>query len=170
MSRGSVTQKLLFYIYWMKYPYPVCSGLQIHILKTVYLESQFVIDDQQSANYLFIYLYPISSTFFWWCFRPSSGALDCIYSFWYSPPTLLPAGIMDEMELKFHLVHDTGRQQHRWTTSEAVNTIKCSRWWAKTSPETCRADGVQIKNQKFHLDGYQLRIILKMNGHTNIKS
>jgi hypothetical protein len=48
----------------------------------------------------------------------------------------------------FHLVHDTARQQHRWTISEAVNTVKCSWWWAKTSPETCRADWVQINKQK----------------------
>ena len=25
----------------------------------------------------------------------------------------------------FHLVHDTGRHQHRWTILEAVNTVKC---------------------------------------------
>ena len=42
--------------------------------------------------YLFIYLYPISFTRFGQCFPKSSGALDCIYSFWYSPPMLLPAG------------------------------------------------------------------------------
>ena len=43
-----------------------------------------VIDDQQDATilvYLFIYLFLISSTFFGRCIRPSSGALDCIYSF-----------------------------------------------------------------------------------------
>ena len=27
---------------------------------------------------------------------------------------------------EFHLVHDTGRQKHWWTISEAVNTVKCS--------------------------------------------
>jgi len=42
------------------------------------------------------------------------------------------------------LVRDTGRQQHMWTLSEAVNTVKCSWWWAKTSPETRRTDWVQI--------------------------
>jgi len=46
-----------------------------------------------------IFLFLISSTGFGRCLRPSSGALDCIYSFWYCPPILLPAGIMDEMEL-----------------------------------------------------------------------
>ena len=35
---------------------------------------------------LFIYLFPIGSTCFGRCFPPSSGALDCIYSFWYCPP------------------------------------------------------------------------------------
>ena len=38
--------------------------------------------------------------------------------------------------------------QHRWTISEAVNTVKCSWWWAKTSPETCRGDWVQINKPK----------------------
>ena len=39
----------------------------------------FVIDDH--ATFWFIYSYPISSTCFGRSFRPSSGALDCIYSF-----------------------------------------------------------------------------------------
>ena len=94
------------------------------------------------------YLYPMSSTCFGRCFRPSSGALDCIHSFWYSPPMLLPAGVTEEMEREFHLVHNTSQQQHRWTISETVNTVKCSRWWAKTSPETCRAHWVQINKLK----------------------
>jgi hypothetical protein len=41
---------------------------------------------------------------------------------------------------QFHLVHDTSRQRHWWILSYAVNTVKCSWLWAKTSPETCRAD------------------------------
>ena len=44
-----------------------------------------------------VYLYQISSTCFGRCLRPSSGALDSIYSFWYSPTMLLPAGVMYEM-------------------------------------------------------------------------
>ena len=98
------------------------------------------------CNFWFTYLYPISSTCFGRCFRPSSGALDCIYSFWYCPPLLLLAGVVDVIEL--HLVHDTGRQQHRWTVSKAVNTVKGSWWWAKTSPETRRTDWVQISKPK----------------------
>jgi len=30
------------------------------------------------------------------------------------------------------------RQQLGWTLPDTVNTVKCSWWWAKTSPETCR--------------------------------
>jgi hypothetical protein len=62
-----------------------------------------VIGDQQDATILidlFIYLFLISSTGFGRCIRPSSGALDCIYSFWYCPPILPPAGVMDEMEVR----------------------------------------------------------------------
>ena len=37
---------------------------------------------------------------------------------------LLPAGIMDEMELleQFHLIHDTSQQQYQGTLPEAVNS------------------------------------------------
>ena len=47
-----------------------------------------------------------------------------------------------------HLVLNTGQQQHKWTIREAVNTVKCSWCWTKTSPETCRADWVQINRPK----------------------
>ena len=75
------------------------------------------------------------------CCRPVSWTRwnSTTPSFQYSPPMLLPAGVVDEVEL-----HNTSGQQHRWTIWEAVNTVKCSWWWAKTSPETCRADWVQI--------------------------
>jgi len=94
------------------------------------------------CNYfdLFIYLFLICSTCFGRRLRPSSGALDCIYSIWYCPPVLLLAGVMNDMEPHFHLIHDTSRQQCRWTISDTVNTVMCSWWWAKTSPETCRVD------------------------------
>ena len=53
-----------------------------------------------------IYLFLVSSTCFGRRLRPSSGALDCIFSFLYRPPTLLPAGVTDEMGLllQFHLI------------------------------------------------------------------
>ena len=60
------------------------------------LPIRFIVnDDQQDATFWFIYLFLISSTCFGRCFRPSSGAFDCIYSFWYCPLMLLPAGVMD---------------------------------------------------------------------------
>ena len=40
----------------------------------------------------------------------SSGALDCIYSFWYCPHLLLPAGVMDEMELLSILIVNDDQQ------------------------------------------------------------
>ena len=100
------------------------------------------------CNFLLYLFVPSQLCMFREMFSPSSGAFDCIYSFCYSPPMLLPAGVMDEVERRFHLVHDTGQQQHRWTISEAVNTLKYSWWWEKTSPETCRADCVQINKPK----------------------
>jgi hypothetical protein len=44
------------------------------------------------------------------------------------------------MTVQFQLIRDTSRQQLGWTLPDTVNTVKCSWWWAKTSPETCRAD------------------------------
>jgi len=35
---------------------------------------------------------------------------------------LLPAGVIDEMECQFHLIHDTSRQQHWWTLPDAANS------------------------------------------------
>jgi len=49
--------------------------------------------------YLFIYSFLISSACFGRCFHRSAGAPECIYSFWYCPLILLPAGVMDEVEL-----------------------------------------------------------------------
>ena len=37
-------------------------------------------------------------------------------------------------------IRDTSRQQLGWTLPDTVNTVKCSWWWAKISPETCRAN------------------------------
>jgi len=41
--------------------------------------------------------------------------------------------------MSFQLIHDTSPQRHRWTLPDTVNTVKCSWWWAKTSPKTCTA-------------------------------
>jgi len=41
-------------------------------------------------------------------------------------PDSHPAGIVDEMELPFHLIHDTGLQQCSLTEHEAEGTVMCS--------------------------------------------
>jgi hypothetical protein len=42
--------------------------------------------------------------------------------------------------MSFQLFQLTNRQQLGWTLPHTVNTVKCSWWWTKISPETCRAD------------------------------
>jgi len=37
-------------------------------------------------------------------------------------------------------VHPSCCRQLGWTLPDTVNTVKCSWWWAKTSPETCTAN------------------------------
>jgi hypothetical protein len=54
----------------------------------------------------FIYLFVVCSTCFGRFLRPASGAHNCTYSFGYYQSILLLAGIMDEMELQLHLIHD----------------------------------------------------------------
>jgi hypothetical protein len=41
---------------------------------------------------------------------------------------------------QFQLIQDTSRQPLGWILSDTVNTVKCSWWWPKTTPKTCRAD------------------------------
>jgi hypothetical protein len=84
------------------------------------------------------------------------STLDCIYSFWYNPPTLVPTGAMAEMEFHFNCV--TCRQQclcivpnqpymFRATNSPILrNTLDCiySFWCnAPTLADRCHGwDGV----------------------------
>jgi len=63
----------------------ICNtGIFVRFLWNLYFldkisKNKIANDDQQDAIILVFYLFLISST----CFeRPSSGALDCIYSFW----------------------------------------------------------------------------------------
>jgi len=51
-----------------------------------------------------------------------------------------PSGYRMVSWLSFQLNQDTSLQQLVWTLPDNVNTVKCSWWWPKTSPETCRAD------------------------------
>ena len=57
-----------------------------------------------------VYLFLKGSTCFGWFLHPS-GAHNCMHRFRYCQPILLQAGILDEMELQFRLIHDTSLQQ-----------------------------------------------------------
>jgi len=90
------------------------------------------IDNQLDATITDL-LTPISSTCFGRWLRPSSGASDCVYSLWYNALTMLLAGgqdaehpdhrlatilmlagVMDEMEHMFHLIHQHCCQLVSW--------------------------------------------------------
>jgi len=73
--------------------------------------------NQQDATIQVNLLFLVSSTCFGRCFRPSSGALHCIYR----SGSIHPG------------VQDTSRQQPGWILPDTVNTAKCSWWWVKTS-------------------------------------
>ena len=65
------------------------------------------------CNYFGLFIYSESAVHvFRRCLCPPSGTLDCIYSIWYCPPVFLLAGVMDEMELQFHLIHDMINSQN----------------------------------------------------------
>jgi hypothetical protein len=53
------------------------------------------IDKPTRCNINGLLIIPISSTCFRRWFRPSSGALGCVYSLWYNAPTMLPAGSLE---------------------------------------------------------------------------
>ena len=61
----------------------------------------FYESNQQDATIEVNLLFLVSSTCFDRCLRPSSGALDCIYSIWQYSPKQLPAGVMDELKLNY---------------------------------------------------------------------
>ena len=97
-------------------------------------------DDQQNATFLAYSFIPNQL----YIFQAMSSLI--IRSTWLYLQhlilsTVIVAGWCHEWDgTEFHLIHDTSKQQYRWTISDAVNTVKCSWWWAKTSPERCRAD------------------------------
>jgi hypothetical protein len=72
---------------------------------------------------------------------PNSFISNLLYMFWAIPSPIIRstllylqlrvlstniAGIMDEMELTFHFIHDTNQQQYWLTIPEAVSTVICS--------------------------------------------
>ena len=57
----------------------------------------------------------MNSTYFGRKFRPSSGALDCVYSLWYNALTMLPAG--DQDSVPPHSGHQHAVSSVHYTTS-----------------------------------------------------
>jgi len=96
--------------------------------------SNIVNDDQQDATILAYLFFPNQL----YMFRAISSPI--IRSTWlYLQHLILPTGIAAGWchgwdGTVFHLI---SQQQYRWTISDAVNTVKCSWWWARTLPETC---------------------------------
>jgi hypothetical protein len=83
-------------------------------------------------------------------FRPSSGALDSIYSLWYNAPTMLPDGSLEAESLLFQTI---GRQHRGCIIPQAVNTVYCSWRRAKSSPKHVELIGIINKPLLFHLVG-----------------
>jgi len=119
----------------------------------------------------FIDLFKISFTCFGQQTRPSSGALfDCIYSFWFNAPILLPTGDRVEMELS------TSQPCHRAATisvhcmPKAVYTVKkCSWGLASLSPETCEFDLKRSVNGICCSLSVAYIVVLTMHGLTDVK-
>jgi len=74
----------------------------------------FNINSQLDTTIIILLITSISSTCFGRQLRPSSGALDCVYSLWYKAPTMLSAD---------HLILVTSRQHRRCFIPQAVNSL-----------------------------------------------
>jgi len=60
--------------------------------------------------------------------RPSSGALNCVYSLWYKAPTMLPAGDQDEVELFQKMGEIIARNMLSWLQLSIKSFIVASSW------------------------------------------
>ena len=73
------------------------------------------IHSQLDATIIILLIISISSTCFGREFRPSSRALDCVYSLWCNAPTVLPAGNQDDVPP--HTGHQPAAPSVLYTTS-----------------------------------------------------
>ena len=97
----------------------------------------------------------ISSTCFGRQFRPSSGALDCVYSLWYKTPTMLPAG--DQV---------TSRQRYTTSCKHSLVLLRMGEIIARNF-SNCLKLLIKIYYCCIQLAVYI--IVSKMHGHTDIK-
>jgi hypothetical protein len=63
-------------------------------------------------RFINLFIFINCSTSFRQFLRPSSGAQTVHTGSGIVKPILLPAAIVDEIEIQFHLIHDSGRQQY----------------------------------------------------------
>ena len=80
---------------------------------------------------------------------PILSSTDCVYSLRYNAPTMLPAGILDEVE--FHLIQDTGRQHRRCIIPQPVNTVCASEDGRNYRPKHVELIGIINKLLLLHL-------------------
>ena len=81
-------------------------------------------DRQQEATIQVNLLFLVSSTCFGRCFRPSSGALDCIYSIWQYSPKWPPAGVLLSWNAVLHVSGDVfARHQEPLTVFTVSGSI-----------------------------------------------
>jgi len=84
---------------WVGTVSSTCFGQFSPIIRNTWLYLQhLIIFTTVSASWCREWVGTVSPTCFGRCFRPSSGALDCIYSIWLYSPLSLPAGVVDELE------------------------------------------------------------------------
>jgi len=77
-----------------------CTSLQLWFDVCVTVHHWYNnINSQLDGTIIVLLIISFSSTCFGRQFRPSLGALDCVYSLWYNAPTVLPAGDQDEVSL-----------------------------------------------------------------------
>jgi hypothetical protein len=94
-------------------------------------------NNQQVAAIQVNLLFLVSSTCFGRCFGPSSGARLYLQ---YLVVCTQTAANWCHGWVETQLIHDISQQQFGWILPDTVNTVKCSWWWVKTSPEACRVD------------------------------
>ena len=86
--------------FYFRFYFNFITGCMITIYKNVafcicnnsILSNNINIKIDATIIILILLIISISSTCFGRLFRPSSGALDCVYSLWYKAQTMLPAG------------------------------------------------------------------------------
>ena len=116
------------------YSFWSCCFFDIHI--SVHRKYNSKLQPTRCKVSWFIYFYRRST-----CFRrflhPSSGAHICTYSFSYSQPILLPAGVMDEMERSsissMTYLHDI----HPWHTSHEFAGRRPATSWGVHYTSSC---------------------------------